>query len=186
MSATQVTCQGALGCCTAHLDGLHLLENSNIDVGKITNTYLKTPHVGSVPDSQLSFLLYSLSLSFLYSLEYTSCLVIDFFLPKPQLLSTQLHKAQQEYLCMFQQSFQLVLFFFFGNTFSLRTAGDVKLKLDEVVEHTRKAMEQLQQHMDNFVVFLASTSAILGNYFTCNTTAATASPPSSVPQISPI
>ncbi|KAL6042621.1 hypothetical protein QOT17_024344 [Balamuthia mandrillaris] len=27
-------------------------------VGKITNTYLKTPHVGSVPDPQLSFLLY--------------------------------------------------------------------------------------------------------------------------------
>ncbi|KAL6046885.1 hypothetical protein QOT17_021948 [Balamuthia mandrillaris] len=27
-------------------------------VGKITNTYLKTPHVGSVPDPQLFFLLY--------------------------------------------------------------------------------------------------------------------------------
>ncbi|KAL6077717.1 hypothetical protein QOT17_002190 [Balamuthia mandrillaris] len=38
-------------------DDIMIISCSIIYVGKITNTYLKTPHIGSVPDPQLSFLL---------------------------------------------------------------------------------------------------------------------------------
>ncbi|KAL6047500.1 hypothetical protein QOT17_021607 [Balamuthia mandrillaris] len=47
-------------------------------------------------------------------------------------------------------------------------------------------MERLQQRINNFVVFLASTLATLGNSSTCNITAAAVSPSSLIPQISPI
>ncbi|KAL6064234.1 hypothetical protein QOT17_010987 [Balamuthia mandrillaris] len=101
-------------------------------------------------------------------------------------LCEQLCKAQQEYLRMLQQSFQLELNIPSCPETERVAKEEEQRKLDEAAEHTRKAMERLQQRIDNFVVFLASTSAILGNSSTCNTTAATVSPPSPVPQISPI
>ncbi|KAL6060045.1 hypothetical protein QOT17_013789 [Balamuthia mandrillaris] len=101
-------------------------------------------------------------------------------------LREQLRKAQQEYLRMLQQSFQLELDIPSCPETERVAKEEEQRKLDEAAEHTRKAMEWLQQRIDNFVVFLASTSATLGNSSTCNTTAATVSPPSPVPQISPI
>ncbi|KAL6076820.1 hypothetical protein QOT17_002525 [Balamuthia mandrillaris] len=47
-------------------------------------------------------------------------------------------------------------------------------------------MERLQQHIYNCAIFLVFTSATLGYSSTCNTTAAAVSPPSLIPQISPI
>ncbi|KAL6052425.1 hypothetical protein QOT17_018585 [Balamuthia mandrillaris] len=102
-------------------------------------------------------------------------------------LREQLRNAQQEYLRMLQQSFQLELDIpSRPETERVAKEEEEQRKLDEVAEHTRKAMERLQQRIDNFVVFLASTSATLGNSSMCNTTTATASPSSPVPQISPI
>ncbi|KAL6046321.1 hypothetical protein QOT17_022269 [Balamuthia mandrillaris] len=101
-------------------------------------------------------------------------------------LREQLRKAQQEYLHMLQQSFQLELNIPSCPETERVAKEEEQRKLDEAAEHTRKAMERLQQRIDNFVVFLASTSATLGNSSTCNTTAAAVSPPSPVPQISPI
>ncbi|KAL6043474.1 hypothetical protein QOT17_023874 [Balamuthia mandrillaris] len=101
-------------------------------------------------------------------------------------LHEQLRKAQQEYLCMLQQSFQLELDIPSCPETECVAKEEEQHKVDEAAEHTRKAMEWLQQRIDNFVVFLASTSATLGNSSTCNTTAAAVSPPSPVPQISPI
>ncbi|KAL6060929.1 hypothetical protein QOT17_013258 [Balamuthia mandrillaris] len=101
-------------------------------------------------------------------------------------LREQLHKAQHEYLHMFQQSFQLELDI--PNCLETeRTAKEEEqCKLDDAAEHTRKAMEWLQQHIDSFVAFLASTSTTLGSSSTYNTTAVAVSPPSPAPQISPI
>ncbi|KAL6063117.1 hypothetical protein QOT17_011787, partial [Balamuthia mandrillaris] len=101
-------------------------------------------------------------------------------------LHEQLRKAQQEYLRMLQQSFQLELDIPSCPETERVAKEEEQRKLDKAAEHTRKAMEQLQQRIDNFVVFLASTSATLGNSSTCNTTAAAVSPPSPIPQISPI
>ncbi|KAL6053996.1 hypothetical protein QOT17_017623 [Balamuthia mandrillaris] len=101
-------------------------------------------------------------------------------------LCEQLRKAQQEYLCMLQQSFQLELDITSCPETERVAKEEEQHKVNKAAKHTRKAMEQLQQHIDNFVAFLASTSATLGNSSTCNTTAAAVSPPSPVPQISPI
>ncbi|KAL6064443.1 hypothetical protein QOT17_010840, partial [Balamuthia mandrillaris] len=95
-------------------------------------------------------------------------------------------KAQQEYLRMLQQSFQLELDIPSCPKTEHITKEEEQCKLDKVAEHTRKAMERLQQRIDSFAIFLASTSATLGNSSTCNTSAATVSPPSPIPQISPI
>ncbi|KAL6072555.1 hypothetical protein QOT17_005378 [Balamuthia mandrillaris] len=101
-------------------------------------------------------------------------------------LREQLGKAQQEYLRMLQQSFQLELDIPSCPETERVAKEEEQHKVDEAAELTRKAMEWLQQCIDNFVVFLASTSATLGNSSTCNTTTATVSPPSPIPQISPI
>ncbi|KAL6046887.1 hypothetical protein QOT17_021950 [Balamuthia mandrillaris] len=101
-------------------------------------------------------------------------------------LHEQLCKAQQEYLHMLQQSFQLELDI--PNYLETEHAAkeEEQRKLDDTAEHTRKAMERLQQRIDSFVAFLTSTSATLGSSSTYNTTAAAVSPPSPVPQILPI
>ncbi|KAL6058163.1 hypothetical protein QOT17_015022 [Balamuthia mandrillaris] len=101
-------------------------------------------------------------------------------------LREQLRKAQQEYLRMLQQSFHLELDI--PNCLETERAAkeEEQRKLDDAAEHTRKAMERLQQRIDSFVAFLASTSATLGSSSMYNTTTAAVSPPSPVPQISPI
>ncbi|KAL6061838.1 hypothetical protein QOT17_012560 [Balamuthia mandrillaris] len=107
-------------------------------------------------------------------------------------LREQLHKAQQEYLHMLQQSFQLELDI--SNCLETECAAkeEEQCKLDDAAEHTRKAIEQLQHHIDSFVAFLASTSATLGSSSTYNTTTAasyttTPSPPTQkkTPRLSP-
>ncbi|KAL6064579.1 hypothetical protein QOT17_010784 [Balamuthia mandrillaris] len=101
-------------------------------------------------------------------------------------LHEQLRKAQQEYLRMLQQSFQLELDIPNCLETECVTKEEEQHKLDDAAEHTRKAMERLQQHIDSFVAFLTSTSATLGSSSTYNITTAAVSPPSPVPQISPI
>ncbi|KAL6065850.1 hypothetical protein QOT17_009955 [Balamuthia mandrillaris] len=91
-------------------------------------------------------------------------------------LREQLHKAQQEYLRMLQQSFQLELDIPSCPETERFAKEEEQRKLNEVVEHIRKAMERLQQRIDSFAIFLASTSATLGNSSTCNTSAAAISP----------
>ncbi|KAL6067879.1 hypothetical protein QOT17_008564 [Balamuthia mandrillaris] len=93
-------------------------------------------------------------------------------------LNTLRYILQQEYLRMLQQSFQLELDIPSCLETECVTKEEEQRKLDKAAEHTRKAMEWLQQHIDSFVVFLASTSATLGNSSTCNTTT---SPHSSSP-----
>ncbi|KAL6068754.1 hypothetical protein QOT17_007939 [Balamuthia mandrillaris] len=78
-------------------------------------------------------------------------------------LHEQLRKVQQEYLCMLQQSFQLELDIPSCPKTERVAKEEEQRKLDEVAEHTRKAMERLQQRIDSFAIFLASTSATLGN-----------------------
>ncbi|KAL6068536.1 hypothetical protein QOT17_008170 [Balamuthia mandrillaris] len=74
-------------------------------------------------------------------------------------LCEQLCKAQQEYFCMLQQSCQLELDIpSFPETEHIAKEEE-QHKLDKTTEYTRNAMKGLQQHIDNFVVFLTSTSA---------------------------
>ncbi|KAL6041317.1 hypothetical protein QOT17_024991 [Balamuthia mandrillaris] len=103
-------------------------------------------------------------------------------------LHEQLHKAEQEYLCMLQQSFQLELNIPSDVTSSINLVDTE----DQLVCPKTECVTKEEQHnysniyIDNFAIFLTSTSATLGNSSICNTTTATASPPSPIPQISPI
>ncbi|KAL6052482.1 hypothetical protein QOT17_018576 [Balamuthia mandrillaris] len=78
-------------------------------------------------------------------------------------LHEQLRKAQQEYLCMLQQSFQLELDIPSCPETEHVTKEEEQHKLDKATEHTRKAMERLQQRIDNFVVFQALITTLVGD-----------------------
>ncbi|KAL6046776.1 hypothetical protein QOT17_001302 [Balamuthia mandrillaris] len=93
------------------------------NVGKITNTYLKTPHVGSVLDS-------SVALNTLYE---------------------QLCKAQQEYYQMLQQSFQLKLDILNCPESEHDVKEAEQHALDNTVEYIRKAREKLQQQLTSLL-----------------------------------